>query len=44
MPTATLATIPPFKMILFGKNFVAFFGEVIITFLQRNNLLHSSLD
>ncbi len=44
MSTATLTAIPSFEMILFGEYFVAFFGEVIITLFQRNNLLHFSLD
>ncbi len=44
MSTATLTAIPSFAMILFCEYFVTFFGEVIITLFQRDNLLHSSLD
>jgi hypothetical protein len=40
VPAATFATITPFKMILFGKNFVSVLREVKIPFLQWYKFLH----
>ena len=44
MPAGTLATIAPFKVVLPGKDPVAFGGKIEITFLNRNNLLHMNTD
>ena len=44
MPTSALTAIASFEMVLFGKTAVAFGGQVIITILNGDNLLHHCKD